>query len=489
MQAAAARWIGVETALNAQVDALALELANAGTPTWGQLTRSRRYAALRQQINAELDKYAGYMDDTITRGQRNMAVMALEHSARAIDAVATEAGIVVPFDRISIAAVEDMIGLAGDGTPLRAILDDAARGAGDALGQQLVNGIALGKNPITVARQAMRLGLGQSFTRMQAISRTEQLRAYRTSTLESYRQSRVVRAYRRLSAHDRRTCLGCLFEDGKTYELETDFAQHTNCRCTLLPVLANVPPVQYETGRDWFVNQPVEVQRDMMGPSRYEAWNKGKISFDDMIQRNYSPRWGGAITEKSVQALGIPKVSPIRAPRPPRVSSAAAGRTPRPLSPAPRVSSALSPIEREAQRLQYAWVHGSNTKDGVLLKEAVKSEFGITSRLVMNPRGHEIAANQIASARPAVRDMYNKTQAHFAAKGITEVKLYRGIKSQTNVHGVIESWTTDLATARKFNGHAVMEKTIPVEKVLLAHDGPGWRNGRYGQQFEYVVMP
>ncbi len=206
MQAAAARWIGVETALNAQVDALALELANAGTPTWGQLTRSRRYAALRQQINAELDKYAGYMDDTITRGQRNMAVMALEHSARAIDAVATEAGIVVPFDRISIAAVEDMIGLAGDGTPLRAILDDAARGAGDALGQQLVNGIALGKNPITVARQAMRLGLGASFTRMQAISRTESLRAYRTSSLAQYGASRVVVAYKRLSARDRRTC-------------------------------------------------------------------------------------------------------------------------------------------------------------------------------------------------------------------------------------------------------------------------------------------
>jgi hypothetical protein len=94
MQAAAARWIGVENALNAQVDALALELANTGTPTWGQLVRSRRYAALRQQINAELSKYADYMDDTITRGQRNMAVMALEHSARAIDAVATEAGIV-----------------------------------------------------------------------------------------------------------------------------------------------------------------------------------------------------------------------------------------------------------------------------------------------------------------------------------------------------------------------------------------------------------
>lgn len=206
MQAAAARWLGVETALNAQVDALALELARTDTPTWGQLVRSRRYAALREQVNDELRKYAAYMDDTITRGQRNMAIMALEHSAQAVNAAATQAGIVAPFDRISIAAVEDMIGLAGDGSPLRVILNDAAAGAGDALGQQLVNGIALGRNPITVARQAMRLGLGQSFTRMQLISRTEQLRVYRTTTLASYANSRVVVAYKRISARDRRTC-------------------------------------------------------------------------------------------------------------------------------------------------------------------------------------------------------------------------------------------------------------------------------------------
>ena len=484
MQAAAQRWLGVETALNAQVDALALELANTGTPTWGQLTRSRRYAALRQQINAELGKYADYMDDTITRGQRNMAVMALEHSARAIDAVATEAGIVAQFDRISVAAVEDMIGLAGDGTPLRAILDDAARGAGDALGQQLVNGIALGKNPIDVARAAMRLGLGQSFTRMQAISRTEMLRAYRTSTLESYRQSRIVTAYRRLSAHDRRTCLGCLFADGTVYALETDFEQHTNCRCTLLPVLANVPPIQYETGREWFAKQTADAQRDMMGPSRYSAWNAGKVSFDDMINRTFSDRWGGAITAKSVQGLGIPIVSAPRRPRITAAPSRAARSTTR-----PRGSVSLTPVSQEAPRLQQAWVHVSNTSGGIVLKEAVKSEFGITNRLVMNPRGHEIAASQIANAKPAVREMYNKTQAYFKERGITEVKLYRGVKSQTNVHGVIESWTTDPKTARKFNGHGVMEKNVPVEKILLAHDGPGWKNGRYGQQYEYVVMP
>lgn len=303
MQAAAARWLGVETALNAQVDALALELANTGTPTWGQLIRSRRYAALRQQVAAELDKYAGYMDDTITRGQRNMAVMALEHSARAIDAVATQAGIVAPFDRISIAAVEDMIGLAGDGTPLRAILDDAAAGAGDALGQQLVNGIALGKNPITVARQAMRLGLGASFTRMQAISRTEQLRAYRTSSLAQYEASRVVVAYKRLSARDRRTCPACLFADGQQYPIEYGFDEHVQGRCTMIPVLANVPPVRFEDGQSWFRSQPEATQLAILGRGRYDLWRRGEATLDDMVSRDWSDTWGGSLRATSVGRL------------------------------------------------------------------------------------------------------------------------------------------------------------------------------------------
>lgn len=124
-----------------------------------------------------------------------------------------------------------------------------------------------------------------------------------------------------------------------------------------------------------------------------------------------------------------------------------------------------------------------------MLKEAVRNEFGVRRGIVYNPRGHEVTATEIATARPAVREMYEKTQAHFREQGITELKLYRGVKSEINVHGVLESWTSDLKTARKFNGHDVMEQTIPVERVLLAHNGPGWKNGRYGQQYEFVVMP
>lgn len=122
-----------------------------------------------------------------------MISTAIQHSATAVNAVATEAQITVPFNRLPVSAISDAVGLAGDGSPLRAVLQDASRVGPDALGEQLVRGIALRKDPVcAVARQAMRLGLGQSFTRMQTIYRTEMLRTYRQTALASYSNSNYL---------------------------------------------------------------------------------------------------------------------------------------------------------------------------------------------------------------------------------------------------------------------------------------------------------
>ena len=303
MADAARRWLGVEQAIQAQVDALAYELANTTTPTFGQLSRSARYRALRQQLNAELAKYVNETEDVITRGQRDMITRAISHSATAINTVATEAQIIVPFNQLPTEAVANMIGLAGDGSPLRAVLNEATRGAGDALGQQLVNGIALGRNPLAVARAAIRLGLGQSFTRLQNIARTEQLRVYRETTLRSYQASGAVIAYRRLSARDTRVCPACLFADGRIYRLDEGFDEHPQGRCTMVPVLAGVPPAQFETGQQWFRSQPTATQRQMLGKGRFEAWQDGRASLDDLVSRDWNDTWGGALRTTNVRDL------------------------------------------------------------------------------------------------------------------------------------------------------------------------------------------
>lgn len=302
MAEAARRWLQVEQAVQAQVDALAYELANTSRPTMGQLARSARYRGLRAQVGDELGRYAAWTNGRLVDAQRNAALAAISHSQATVNAIATEAQIVVPFNRLPVSATENMIGLAGDGSPLRTLLNDAARVGPDAMAQELVNGIALGRNPLEVARRAIRLGLGQSFTRMSTISRTEILRTYRETTLQSYRASNVVVGYKRLSARDERTCIACLFADGRVYGLE-GFDEHVNGRCTAIPILRNVPPVEYETGQQWFRRQPERTQRAMMGRGRFEAWQAGDASLDDMVSRDWDDTWGGSLRVTRVRDL------------------------------------------------------------------------------------------------------------------------------------------------------------------------------------------
>lgn len=304
MQEAARRWLQVEQALDAQIEATTLQLINNGDFTISQAMHSRRWLSLMDQTRDELRKYRDYMEPRITNGQRTLATQAIGHSAAAINAVATEAQIVVPFNRLPVSAVESMIGLAGDGSPLRDVLQDACSAGADAMGQQLVNGVALGLNPREVARRAMRLGLGQSFTRMLVISRTEQLRVYRTATLASYANSRVVVGYKRISARDRRTCVACLFADGQQYPIEHGFDEHPAGRCSMIPVLANVPPVRFEDGQSWFRSQPEAVQREMLGAGRFDLWRRGEASLSDMVSRDWSDTWGGSLRVTRVRDLG-----------------------------------------------------------------------------------------------------------------------------------------------------------------------------------------
>jgi hypothetical protein len=258
VQAASVRWLAVERNLRAEIEALAMELAlHPDRATRVQLLRMARYRALRAQVDDELRRYSAYMESRIVDGQRAMAAAALEHSAAMIDTAAAEAQVAVPFVKLPRAAIEEMIGVAGDGSPLRAVLDSASRGAGDALGDVLVRGVALGKSPLVVAQEAIRLGLGKSFTRMQAIARSEQLRAYRSATLASYQDSRIIDSYTRISARDGRVCSACLFADGRTYPIGYGFDAHVNC---IVGGTVVSSPTILATSKRWYTGEVIEIQ-------------------------------------------------------------------------------------------------------------------------------------------------------------------------------------------------------------------------------------
>jgi len=269
----------------------------------GKLYRMERYSRLLFEIRQETAKYADYAARTVTTGQQEAvwlgqqeAQHTLEVAAREAQGLAAQADAAIAggrakiargddlfnwattdrqrkaaerlyregeaqvkaamaagkpaaqafaapaFTRLAPSAVEGMVGMMGDGTPLRqhlqGVYGDAARG----MSKYLVRAVTQGLNPRETARQ-MRKGLGIGLDRALTIARTEQLRVYRESQRLTYQASGVVEGYQRISAKSRRTCLGCLLADGQVYPLSVPFEDHVAGRCLSPGTVVSGAPV------------------------------------------------------------------------------------------------------------------------------------------------------------------------------------------------------------------------------------------------------
>jgi len=239
----AGRWVSVQDALEANITKLVKEFAALRArgiePTAGQLSRMTRYHDLLMQTRQEVSRYVdNYAAGLIAGEQAAMLDLGADHAGRLL----ATTGLRTSFNRLPVPAVQSMVGFTADGTPLRDLLMKGWPDAVDGLTKALVDGTALGWNPRKTAR-AMRQGVDSGLDRMLTIARTEQLRAYRTSTQESYRESGVVAGYRRLAAKQLRTCMACLVLDGTFYRLEEEFGDHVNGRCLAPGAVVNGPPV------------------------------------------------------------------------------------------------------------------------------------------------------------------------------------------------------------------------------------------------------
>lgn len=164
---------------------------------------------------------------------------------------------------------------------------------------------------------------------------------------------------------------------------------------------------------------------------------------------------------------------------------------------------------------RWAMTSGDTHPGAIAMQRAIQEEFGLKStmghltRKMKGYKGSELAATY-AKDGPAMRvfarAMYDHTQAHLQAHGITEMTLYRGVKgkgtglthtgSLTTGHVATQpasSWSYDFNTARGFatgggtgstkSGlHAVMAAHIPRERIL------GSTKTGFGAKSEYEVV-
>lgn len=166
-----------------------------------------------------------------------------------------------------------------------------------------------------------------------------------------------------------------------------------------------------------------------------------------------------------------------------------AGRLPVPARPGEALQPPTTPLGRR-QRLIQSWVNGSNSNRAVAMKQAALLEFELEGQL-WNPRGRNLPDEEALNLiRDDLRSMYRDTQADFAGRRVHQLRLYRGVKTDVTVEGTIEAWTSDPDIARRFagpRGH-VLVADIDRRRILSSVESPGWVNGRFGDQREYLVL-
>jgi hypothetical protein len=296
MQRLAARWRDVEQALLAEMELVAndvLERRAAGrTIDRETLLRIERYQALLRDARVQLVRFGDVAVREITTAQRTLAETAIEHAGTLIRLAA--GGRDIGFNQLAVGAVENMVGIAGDGSPLNPLLRQAFGDGLERMTTQLIRSTALGRNPRQTA-ELMAQGNRAALNRTLVVARNEQLRVYREASRQQYEASGVVQGFRRLATRDTRTCIACIMSDGEEYSVNETLREHVQGRCAMIPIVVGVRPVQWQRGPTWFREQNAATQRSILGPGKYEAWRAGKFDLDQLVNVRRNATWGDSV--------------------------------------------------------------------------------------------------------------------------------------------------------------------------------------------------
>lgn len=177
----------------------------------------------------------------------------------------------------------------------------------------MVQAIQSGQGPRYVGRVlAQTFGMGLTWALRTA--RTSMLYAYREATIAGYRRNRHVVEGWIWHAHlgDHRTCLSCINQHGSRHTLDETLNDHHNGRCAMVP--ATIPweslgvrgvddPAEIQRGQDWFMGLPASRQREIMGPSMYDAWQAGRVGWDDFSRPYQDSVYGEMLRTPSLREL------------------------------------------------------------------------------------------------------------------------------------------------------------------------------------------
>lgn len=262
--------------LQAQIDALAMELAGLGIPTRGQVMRMARYRELLAQVEDELIRYQAFAGVEMSTAARAAIDLAQRH-ARGL--VTAQAGVGIGWNRLSTDAIEQLLGFLDPAGPLFARLEKLAPYMAEKVSQVILDNIALGIGPRQWAGKLNDV-LGTGLTDSLRMARTVQIKSYQEATRANYvANSDVVQSWVWSAELDADVCMSCVAQHGTVHPLEESLSDHHNGRCAMIPwVVETDKPIEMG-GREWFDQLSPDEQRERMGGAKHDAYTAGAFDF------------------------------------------------------------------------------------------------------------------------------------------------------------------------------------------------------------------
>lgn len=305
-------------AVSLDVDRVSRQIAEARasgetiSPAWFyQLNRAQ---SLRAQIEAELRRFGASAAD-MTEGLQAAAVGAAgRHTAELVDLAAgvRPTGIEVPFDVLPTEALQDLVGFAADGSPLRVVYGEIAGGVADRVTDTMASAVAAGLGPRETAR-LIRRQFGAGLVRALLVSRTETLRAYREAAHRNYEANAdVLEGWIWHATLNTRTCAACWAMHGSFHKLDERLDDHPNGRCTPVPAVKpwqalgyDIPDnrPQIEPGAVEFGRLTPQEQEQVLGKAAFAAFNDGAVSLEQFATHKHSDEWGDTVQVASLRQL------------------------------------------------------------------------------------------------------------------------------------------------------------------------------------------
>ena len=274
-------------------------------------------------------------------------------------------------------------------------------------------GMAAGDNPRTVARDMIRRTEGVfngGLARAEVIARTELLDGYRNATNQAYAANRdVLDGWQWLAELSERTCPACLSMNGTMWPVDEPGPMDHHCgRCTSVPVIKPLnqlgiggpePRSAVPDSLGWFKAQPEAVQRQIMGPGRYDAWLAGRFPPERWAQRVETDGWRDAfhVGKPAAPSPTGGSTGPATVPPPPSAFSVEL-----------RSYGSLNRFDDDALDGLLNRACSAGDADAM---DLIAEEMDLRDQLYAADRARQAeAARQAAAAREAfARDMANRT--------------------------------------------------------------------------------